>query len=69
MKYLFINNENIDVCLPLYLRISMTIWLKRYTKLTPDSTINKKVKEIMRYMGDTGHPLCRKMVKIKSSKI
>ena len=29
MKYLFINNENIDACLPPYLRINMIIWLKR----------------------------------------
>ena len=29
MKYLFLNNANIDVCLPPYLRINMTIWLKR----------------------------------------
>ena len=29
MKYLFLNNDNIDVCLPPYLRINMTIWLKR----------------------------------------
>ena len=65
MKYLFLNNENIDVCLPPYLRISMTIWLKNkyqiltyhlnntYAKLAPDSIPNKKIKEIMRYMG--GH--------------
>ena len=56
MKYLFINNENIDVCLPPYLRINMTIyqWLKRYAKLAPDSILNKKIKEIMCFMGG-GH--------------
>ena len=65
MKYLFSNNENIDVCLPPYLRINMTIWLKdkyqilayhvnnTYAKLAPDSILNKKIKEIMRYTG--GH--------------
>ena len=31
MKYLFLNNENTDVCLPPYLRINMTIWLKKKT--------------------------------------
>ena len=29
MKYLFLNDENIDVYLPPYLRINMKIWLKR----------------------------------------
>ena len=66
MKYLFLNNENIDVCLPPYLRINMTSWLKKnkypiltyhlnntYAKLAPDSIPNKKIKEIMRYTG--GH--------------
>ena len=66
MKYLFLNNENIDFCLPPYLRINMTIWLKKnkyqiltyhvnntYAKLAPDSIPNKKIKEIMHYMG--GH--------------
>ena len=66
MKYLFLNNENIDVCLPPYLRINITIWLKRqipdfdilivnntYAKLAPDSILNPKIKEIMRYTG--GH--------------
>ena len=61
-----LNNENIDVSLPPYLRINMTIWLKRqmpdfdiyhvnntYAKLAPDSMLNKKIKEIMRYTG--GH--------------
>ena len=61
MMYLFLNNENIDVCLPPYLRINMTIWLKKknkyqiltyhvnntYSKLAPDSIINKQIKEIM----------------------
>ena len=28
-----------------------------YAKLAPDSILNKKIKEIMRYTGDTGHPL------------
>ena len=28
-EVLVLNNENIDVCLPPYLRINMTIWLKR----------------------------------------
>ena len=63
MKYLFINNENIDVCLPPYLRINMTIWSKNkyqifayhlnntYAKLAPDSIPNNKIKEIMHYMG------------------
>ena len=72
MKYLFLNSENIDVCLPPYLRINMTILLKSkyqiltyhvnntYAKLAPDSILNKKIKEIMRYTGDTGHPLLRK---------
>ena len=65
MKYLFLNNGNIDVCLPPYLRINMTIWLKRQI---PDFDIScqqyiylistgfktkQKIKEIMRYMG--GH--------------
>ena len=71
MKYLFLNNENIDVCLPPYLRINMTIWKKNkyqiltyhvnntYAKLAPDSIPNKKIKEIMRYTGDTGHPFFR----------
>ena len=65
MKYLFLNNENIDVCLPPYLRINMTIWLKnKYqiltyhvnntsSKLAPDSILNKQIKEIMRYTGGT----------------
>ena len=66
MKYLFSNNENIDVCLPPYLRINMTIWLKKnkhqiltyhvnntYAKLASDSILNKQIKEIMRYTG--GH--------------
>ena len=64
MKYLFLNNENIDVCLPPYLRINMTIWQKRYqiltyhvnntyAKLAPDSILNKEIKEIIRYTG--GH--------------
>ena len=65
MKYLFLNSENIDVCLPPYLRINMTILLKSkyqiltyhvnntYAKLAPDSILNKKIKEIMRYTG--GH--------------
>ena len=71
MKDLFLNNDNIDVCLPPSLRINMTIWLKKnkyhqiltyhvnntYAKLAPDSVVNKKIEEIMRYMGDTGHPL------------
>ena len=70
MKYLFLNNENIDVCLPPYLRINMTIWLKKnkyqiltyhvnntYSKLAPDSILNKQIKEIMCNTGDTGHPL------------
>ena len=65
MKYLFLNNENIGVCLPPYLRINMTIWLNKtntrlthhvnntYARLAPDSILNKKIKEIMHYMG--GH--------------
>ena len=32
---LFLNDENIDACLPPYLRINMTIWLK---KQIPDLT-------------------------------
>ena len=60
MKYLFLNNENIDVCLPPYLRINITIWLKKnkyqiltyhvnntYAKLSPDSILNKKIKEAL----------------------
>ena len=27
-----------------------------YAKLAPDSILNKKIKEMMRYTGDTGHP-------------
>ena len=69
MKYLVLNNENIDVCLPPYLRINIAIWLKiiyqiltyhvnnTYAKLALDLMLNKKIKEIMHYMGDTGHPL------------
>ena len=70
MKYLFLNNENIDVCLPLYLRINMKIWLKRQIQdfdtscqqyicyvSTGFNTIYKKIKEIMCYTGDTVHPL------------
>ena len=57
MKYLFSNNENIDVCLPPYLRINMTILEyhvnNTYAKLAPDSILNRKIKEIMRYTG--GH--------------
>ena len=66
MKYLLLNNENIDVCLPPYLRINMTIWFKKnkyqiltyhvknaYSKLAPDSILNKQIKEIMHYTG--GH--------------
>ena len=64
MKYLFLNNENIDACSPPYLTINTTIWLKRQipdfdmcqqyiAKLAPDSILNKKIKEIMRYKG--GH--------------
>ena len=65
MKYLFLNNENIDVSLPPYLRVNMTIWLKKqitdfdiscqqtYAKLAPDSILNNKIREIMRYTG--GH--------------
>ena len=64
MKYLFLNSENIDVCLPPYLRINMTILLKSkyqnltyhvnntYAKLAQDSILNKKIKEIMRYTGE-----------------
>ena len=65
MKYLFLNNENIDVCLPPYLRINMKIWLKRQIQdfdtscqqyicyvSTGFNTI-QKIKKIMRYMG--GH--------------
>ena len=65
MKYLFLNNENIAVCLPSYLRINMTIWKKNkyqimiyhvnntYARLAPDSILNKKIKEILRYTGGT----------------
>ena len=71
MKHLLLNNENIDVCLPPYLRINMTIWLKRqipdlayhvnntYAKLAPGSILNKNIKEIMRYARDTVHPLSK----------
>ena len=55
------SNENIDVFLPPYLRINMTIWLKRQI---PDFDIlcqqystgfntKQKIKDIMRYTG--GH--------------
>ena len=69
MEYLFINNENIDVCLPSYLRIKMTIWLKdkcqiltyhvnnTYAKLAPDSILDKEIKEIVCYTGGTPHIL------------
>ena len=36
-EVLVLNNENIDVCLPPYLRINMTIWLKRQI---PDSGVS-----------------------------
>ena len=56
VKCLFFKNENIDACLPSYLRINMKVWLKNkyqiltyhvnntYAKLTPDSMLNKKLK-------------------------
>ena len=66
MKYLFLNNENIDVCLPPYLRINMKSWLKRQIQdfdtscqqyiccvSTGFNTI-QKIKEIMRYAGGGG---------------
>ena len=35
-----------------------------YAKLAPESILNKKIKEIMRYTGDTGHPLFRQRFKL-----
>ena len=31
--------------------------INTYAKLAPDTLQNKKMREIMRYTGDTGHPL------------
>ena len=57
LKYLFVNNENRDVCLPPYLRIIKTQFVKkkqipdiscqqyiRYAKLAPDSQRTEKIK-------------------------
>ena len=65
MKYLFLN-ESIDVCLPLLFEDKYDNFVKKnkyqiltynvnntYAKLAPDSILNKKIKEIMRYTG--GH--------------
>ena len=71
MEYLFLNNENIGVCLPPYMRINVTIWFEdnyqtltyhvnnTYAKLAPDSILNKKIKEINVIRGDTGHPFSK----------
>ena len=57
MKYLFLNNVNIDSCLKDKYQILAYRFNNTYAKLAPDSILNKKVKEVMRYTGDTRHPL------------
>ena len=64
MKYLLLNNENIDVCLPpsedkydnLVKKNRYQILTyhvnNTYAKLAPDSILNKKIKEIMGYTGE-----------------